>query len=106
VPFVPKRRANLALDWAATPWLAVRVEGQYIGPYHAIGDFLNDAPEQGGYTTVDAAVSANWGDVDVTLRADNLLDRDYDALVSYVTFLGPNDRLTYQPVSTLGPGRS
>ena len=97
VPFVPKRRANLALDWAATPWLAVRVEGQYIGPYHAIGDFLNDAPEQGGYTTVDAAVSANWGDVDVTLRADNLLDRDYDALVSYVTFLGPDDRLTYQP---------
>ena len=96
LPFVPRRSAMAWLSWQPRPWLDARIEGAYAGPRYAIGDYANAAGEQGGYSVVNLGLRARWRAVTLTLRTDNVFDRKYAELASFVGF---TNALVFQPAT-------
>lgn len=101
LPLVAERSARLALRYQppTSAWLRTELAWQYTGPRYAIGDFDNARGRQGGFAVWHAALLGRVtgdgsGALDFSLRIENLLDRRYDEVTTFASFL---DAIIVQP---------
>ncbi|MEG3765433.1 TonB-dependent receptor [Alteromonas sp. 14N.309.X.WAT.G.H12] len=84
IPGQPAFQAGLDLDWQAMDTLVISATIDYTGGQYFRGDEANENRKLGGYTLLD--ISASWQvsqALELGLRIDNVLDKDYDTFGTY-----------------------
>ena len=79
IPLVSARSARLFADWDLSPGWSLLTELQYASERVLGGDFANAFPPLGGYTLANSVLSYREGPWHISLRANNLLNREYSS---------------------------
>lgn len=84
IPGQPDMQLGLDFDWQVMNNLLLDMSVNYTGGQYFRGDEANENRQLGGYTVVD--VSATWqlsDTLELGLRVDNLLDKEYETFGTY-----------------------
>jgi outer membrane receptor protein involved in Fe transport len=100
-PLVPRHRAHAAIELRPTGWLALSLDGTYVGAQRLRGDEENVSPRLDPWFRLDGGVRLSFGHLVTSLRFTNLLDARYNTFGTFA----PNAKLPGYPVEQfLTPG--
>lgn len=79
IPLVSARSTRLFSDWNLNPNWSLLIEALFASERVLGGDFANDFPTLDSYAVVNSVLSYATGPWHASLRANNLLDKDYSS---------------------------
>jgi iron complex outermembrane receptor protein len=91
VPFTAQNTAGAHLDWRLNEHWHFYTEMLYTGDRLFSGDFAAELPELKGYTVANAQLGFSDGAWRVSLRANNVADREYSGSGAAVSVFPPPD---------------
>jgi len=76
---VPEQQLTLTSRYKLTEKFKTYLEAIYSGEYYADGDHENNNAKLDSYTVVNANLSYSWDELEFSIRANNLFDKEYSS---------------------------
>ena len=86
IPMVPRQTASLRAVWSLASQHTVSAYANLLGSQYVAGDFNNQLPKIGGYSTVDVRYAYKTRNLETSVMVRNLFNRGY---FSYATDVAP-----------------
>ena len=86
IPMVPRQTASLRAVWSLASQHTVSAYANLLGSQYVAGDFNNQLPKIGGYSTADVRYAYKTRNLETSVMVRNLFNRGY---FSYATDVAP-----------------
>lgn len=95
VAWVAKNTGKLGLSYDVTQNFELYTDATYTGKRYEDGDHGNTKDKLDAYWLVNLALNYRYSDLDLSLRADNLFNKQYASYVYYGGYYSGNERAYY-----------
>lgn len=74
---VPERQLSVNTSYRVSKAFKTYVEALHVDDHYAAGDYDNSAPKLDAYTVVNTNLAYSWDEFELSLRINNLFDKEY-----------------------------